>query len=121
MTSNDTILQILTFILGSGGVLALLLQRIPGFETLPSTLKFAIVSVVNILAPVILAALQIYIPPDVLNSTPAQLIAGVAALVVAFIVHKLDTLLEMLVQMAQAKTATMLLEYDDFRKTLENP
>ncbi len=110
---TNTLLEVLTLIFGTGSTLAVLLQRIPGWDDAPAGPKLALVTIANVVAPALLVLLKAYVPPDVLAQTPAQLIAGVAALAVAFLIHKLDVLFIHLVELVKGKLAEYTWDDDD--------
>lgn len=91
MLQEMTVLAILGYLFGQGGTIALLLEAWqPWREWDAPRAKWAITGAINILSPVILIAAQVYIPPDILNQTPAQLLLGLAAWAASTLVHTLD-------------------------------
>lgn len=94
MLENQTLLDVLVFLLGTGGTLAVLLERIPGWANLNPKVKVAIVTVLGAIAPAVLVLLKVYIPPETLAQTPQQIAVGLATAAVAFVVHQIDAWLE---------------------------
>jgi glucan phosphoethanolaminetransferase (alkaline phosphatase superfamily) len=80
-----------------GGGIAILLQRLPIWDSLPASVKLVIVALLNFAAPALFAALKVYVPPTAMDSTIAALIFGAFALAASFVIHKLDELLAALV------------------------
>jgi uncharacterized membrane protein len=103
MLENQTLLALIVFLFATGGTIAVILQRVPGWDALNPNIKKAIVAAVNVLAPVILVILKAYVPPDFLAQTPAQIILGVVTTAVSFLVHLIDDWLVGLAAQSQAK------------------
>lgn len=103
MLETQSLLALLTFLFATGGTIAVILARLPGWEGLDPNIKKGIVALVNVLAPVVLIVLKAYVPPDYLAQTPAQLILGVVTAAVSFIIHLVDQWLAGLAAEGKAK------------------
>jgi hypothetical protein len=91
-----------------GGGIAIILQRLPFWEKLPGSVKFAVVAVLNFAAPALLAAFKVYVPPATLDATIGSLIFGAFALAASFIIHKIDEILTSLGIIIAGKALTYL-------------
>lgn len=106
MFSGGTIADLLVFVFGTGAFLSGVIERFfPGWnsEKFPGWAKKLIVGAVGLFAPVVLIALQLYIPPDVLHQTGGQLLAGVAVALAAIVAHQIDLILQALSAAVKAK------------------
>ena len=89
MLENITLNQALAFFFSAAGI-AVLLNRVPFWDSVPADLKKAIVFALNLLSPGVLASIRIYIPADVGDATLANLVIGVFMAAGSFTVHLID-------------------------------
>lgn len=102
MLEQITLGQVLLWLFSAGGI-AILLQRIPGWDTLDSRLKVAIVTVLNLVSPFILAALKANpIVSGSWDQTIANIVFGLFMAAAAFVVHMIDTWLASQATIAKA-------------------
>jgi CBS domain containing-hemolysin-like protein len=90
MLESNTLGELLVFLFGTGTTIAVILQRLPGWDAVPATGKKIIVAVVGIASPVVLILLGAYIPPDVLQQIPAQIALGAVTAATSFVIHLID-------------------------------
>ncbi len=84
-----TLVEIFAFVFSPVGI-AVLTQRIPRWDALPADVKKLIVLALSIAAPGALAAVQVYVPPQFLNSTLWDLAMGLVTASLAFVFHVVD-------------------------------
>lgn len=104
MLEQITLGQVLVWLLSAGGI-AVLLQRIPGWDTLDPRLKTAIVTVLNLVAPFVLAGLKASpIISGAWDQTIANIVFGLGMAALSFLIHLVDMWLA--AQSAAAKANT---------------
>lgn len=111
MLEQVTLGQLLIWLLSAGGI-AVLLQRIPGWDSVDPRLKAAIVTVLNLAAPLVLAALKANpVVSGAWEQTLANIVSGLFMAAAAFVIHAIDEWLTAQKTTAQVQAQHTLLMY----------
>lgn len=102
MLENITLYQVITFVCSAAGI-AILLQRVPGWEDWESDLKPYIVAGLNMLGAFLLPAVTAQVPADLGTQTIDKLVIGLFMAAAAFVIHYADTLLASFAVIAKVK------------------
>ncbi|MCL4487034.1 MAG: hypothetical protein M1570_02740 [Chloroflexi bacterium] len=102
MLEQVTLYQVIQFILSAAGI-AILLQRIPGWDGWESEFKPYIVTALNLVAAFLLPAVVAAVPAGLGEQTIDKLVIGLFMSAASFVIHYLDSLLASFAVIARLK------------------
>lgn len=114
MLEQITLGQLLLWLFSAGGI-AVLLQRIPGWDSVDPRLKTGIVTVISLVSPFILAALKANpVISGAWEQTLANITIGLFMSAAAFVIHAIDAWLTAQKLAAEARAEIAVAQYLDY-------